>query len=145
MSIKFNDNSGKILEEFQEKILRGLERVGSQAEGYAKDLCPVGTSESTGKPGYIGGTLKNSITHAVSGQAPAITSYSDNSGKIKGSYSGSAQNSKVPSVYIGTNVEYSPYVELGTSKMAAQPYLKPAVADHVKTYKNIMEDELKNG
>lgn len=145
MSVKINDNSDKILDEFQEKILRGLERVGSQAEGYAKDLCPVGTPQSTGKPGYIGGTLKNSITHAISGQAPAITSYADDSGKIKGSYSGSAPNSKVPSVYIGTNVEYGPYVELGTAKMAAQPYLKPAVAGHVKTYENIVEDELKNG
>lgn len=28
---------------------------------------------------------------------------------------------------IGTNVEYAPYVELGTSKMAAQPYLLPAL------------------
>jgi len=30
-------------------------------------------------------------------------------------------------VTIGTNVEYAPYVELGTSKMAAQPYLLPAL------------------
>lgn len=28
---------------------------------------------------------------------------------------------------IGTNVEYAPYVELGTSKMAAQPFLLPAL------------------
>lgn len=28
---------------------------------------------------------------------------------------------------VGTNVEYAPYVEYGTSRMAAQPYLTPAV------------------
>lgn len=28
---------------------------------------------------------------------------------------------------IGTNVEYAPHVELGTSKMAAQPFLLPAL------------------
>jgi isopropylmalate/homocitrate/citramalate synthase len=28
---------------------------------------------------------------------------------------------------VGTTVEYSVYVEFGTSKMAAQPYLRPAV------------------
>lgn len=28
---------------------------------------------------------------------------------------------------IGTDVEYAPYVELGTSKMAAQPFLLPAL------------------
>lgn len=27
---------------------------------------------------------------------------------------------------IGTNIEYGPYQELGTSRMAAQPYLRPA-------------------
>lgn len=27
---------------------------------------------------------------------------------------------------IGTNIEYGPYVELGTSRQAAQPYLRPA-------------------
>ena len=72
-------------------------------------------------------------------------------------------------VYIGTDVEYAPYVELGTGKYAeggrptpwayqddegnwhwtagnpAQPFLKPAVADHAQTYRNIIEDELKNG
>ena len=29
---------------------------------------------------------------------------------------------------VGTDVEYAPYVELGTSRMAAQPFLRPALA-----------------
>lgn len=29
---------------------------------------------------------------------------------------------------VGTDVEYAPYVELGTSRMAAQPFLLPALA-----------------
>lgn len=32
---------------------------------------------------------------------------------------------------VGTNIEYSLYVEYGTSRMAAQPYLRPAAA-HVR-------------
>ena len=39
--------------------------MGQKAVGYAKKLCPVGTSESTGIQGYRGGTLRNSITHRV--------------------------------------------------------------------------------
>lgn len=45
--------------------------------------------------------------------------------------------------YIGTNVEYAPYVEMGTSRMKAQPYLKPAIEEHLAEYKAILEQELK--
>lgn len=65
------------------------------------------------------GNLRNSITHVVD--------------EAEGS------------VYIGTNVDYGPDVELGTVKMDAQPYLKPAASDHAQTYRNILEDALKNG
>ncbi|MBC7128399.1 MAG: HK97 gp10 family phage protein [Thermoplasmatales archaeon] len=30
---------------------------------------------------------------------------------------------------VGTNVEYAPYVEFGTYKMMAQPYLRPAMQE----------------
>ena len=45
--------------------------------------------------------------------------------------------------YVGTNVEYAPYVEMGTTNTRAQPYLKPAIADHIQEYKGIVEQELK--
>lgn len=48
------------------------------------------------------------------------------------------------SAYIGTNVEYAPYVELGTSRMKARPYLKPAATEHSDEYKAIMERYAKN-
>lgn len=60
------------------------------------------------------GRLRNSITHETSESEHAV--------------------------YIGSNVEYAPYVELGTSRMAARPFLKPAVTDHVKEYEAIMND-----
>lgn len=128
--ILFIDNSKLFQETFAAAIRRALERCGMQAEGYAKDLTPVDT-----------GNLRNSITHKVLEKE----------------------------VHIGTNNEYAAYVELGTGKEAeggrpdpwvyqddegrwhwtagnpAQPYLKPAVADHKQTYRNIIEDELKNG
>ena len=64
------------------------------------------------------GNLRNSITHDVDDGEPAA--------------------------YIGTNVEYAPYVCLGTIHMKAQPFLKPAVADHANEYQKIIENELKN-
>lgn len=46
--------------------------------------------------------------------------------------------------YVGTNVEYAPYVEYGTSKMAARPYLKNALANYADEYKRILEGCLQN-
>jgi HK97 gp10 family phage protein len=46
-------------------------------------------------------------------------------------------------VYIGSAVEYAPYVELGTSRMKAKPYLRPAIEDNMQTYENIMNDVIK--
>lgn len=43
------------------------------------------------------------------------------------------------SVYIGTNVEYAPYVELGTIRQDPHPYLKPAAADHADEYRAILK------
>lgn len=62
------------------------------------------------------GRLRNSITHTDDGEAE----------------------------YIGTNVEYAPYVELGTSRTRAQPYLKPAVVNHSDEYKKIVEAEMQD-
>ena len=65
------------------------------------------------------GNLRNSITHNVDEEEPAA--------------------------YIGTNVEYAPYVCLGTMHTKAQPFLKPAVVEHANEYRKIIENELKNG
>ena len=132
MNIKFTDNSKEVSDNIKAALLRGLETCGLVAEGYAKKLAPVDT-----------GNLRNSITHTVDEEEPAA--------------------------YIGSNVEYASYVCLGTGKYVsggrptpwvyqdekgnwhrthgqkAQPYLKPAVADHANEYRKIIEKELKNG
>ena len=48
------------------------------------------------------------------------------------------------SVYIGTNVEYAPYVELSTSRTKGQPFLRPAANDHENTYRKIFEKYLRS-
>lgn len=45
-------------------------------------------------------------------------------------------------VYIGTNVEYAPCVELGTRHQKPQPFLKPAANDHYSTYEGIFRKHL---
>lgn len=48
-------------------------------------------------------------------------------------------------VYIGTNVEYAPYVELGTSRQRAQPFLVPAASGHGAQYRQVLKKALGGG
>lgn len=131
ISVEFKNYAPDVKQALKEACLRALERIGSQAEGYAFDLAPDDT-----------GNLKNSLTHSVDEDELSVT--------------------------IGTPNEYAVYVEMGTGLYVdggrktpwvykdkktgkwvrthgqkAQPYLKPAITNHIETYKNIIEDELK--
>lgn len=132
MTVNFKDNSGAVLSAFHSAVEKALEECGLVAEGYAKKLAPVDT-----------GNLRNSISHKVDPEEPAV--------------------------YIGTNNSYAAYQEFGTGIYTeggrdtpwvyqdekgnwhwtrgnkAQPFLKPAVADHARQYRQIIEQELKNG
>lgn len=44
---------------------------------------------------------------------------------------------------IGSAVEYAPFVELGTYKMSAKPYLRPAAENHAIEYQEVLAGELK--
>lgn len=46
--------------------------------------------------------------------------------------------------YIGTNVEYAPYVELGAKGRKGKHMLQRAASEHTDEYKQIMEDSMKN-
>lgn len=45
-------------------------------------------------------------------------------------------------VFMGSNIEYDEYVELGTSKQKAQPHWKPAVMDNLDDINKIVTDTL---
>lgn len=137
MRVDITDNTGQVKEAKDEAVKKALELIGLKAEGYAKALAPTDT-----------GLLKNSITYAVGGNAPAINSYKadrpDSHGKIrKGVYSGTVGSANDESVYLGTNVSYAIYQEKGTQHAAAQPFIKPAASNHTSEYKAIVEACLK--
>ena len=46
--------------------------------------------------------------------------------------------------YIGSNVEYAPYVELGTSRAKAHHMLQKAATEHSAEYKQLAEDAIKS-
>ena len=92
-----------------EEVLRELERKKAVA------LEAVGiTAEGFAKrlTPVDTGRLRNSISHTVVGTEAA---------------------------YIGTNVEYGPYIELGTVNYTGKHMLKRAASEHSDTYKAIIK------
>jgi HK97 gp10 family phage protein len=45
-------------------------------------------------------------------------------------------------VKVGSDVEYAPYVELGTDRMAAQPFLEPALTENTSEIINILSRKI---
>lgn len=39
---------------------------------------------------------------------------------------------------VGTNVEYAPYLEFGTARMAARPFLRPTLRKELRRIRNIL-------
>ena len=118
--MEFNDESAFVRWTTEQQCKKALEMVGLQAEGYAQlELeTPKIHADGTSRPNVDTGRLVNSITHTTEGYSTAV---------------------------IGTNVEYAPYVELGTSKSKPYPYLRPAIEKHITEYQALFEAILKSG
>ena len=113
------DNREEVMSKVDKAMMVALEAVGLEAEGDVKKLVPVDT-----------GLLRNSITHAVDGKPPAITTYTSESQHKKtpateragtagkavdppksGKYDSSPVSpggDGIRRAYVGTNVEYAP-------------------------------------
>lgn len=102
--VKFTDNSKLVLAALEAAKGQALEAIGAVAEAYAKAITPVDT-----------GRLRNSIAHAVKGDA----------------------------AYVGTNVEYAPYIEYGARGRDPVHMLKKAATEHTDEYRRIAETALK--
>ena len=105
MSYTYKDNTDEVLSALKRTKKSGLEAIGLAAEGHAKKITPVDT-----------GRLRNSIAHAVEGDA----------------------------AYIGTSTSYAPFVELGARGRKGVHMLQRAAAEHTDEYKRLMEDSVKN-
>lgn len=126
-------NLPKVKAEFADRIPTILEGIGLKAEGYAID-------EITRMKAVDTGRLRNSITFATENrqgtpntQGGAQASPEDYTPRM---------SPESGSVYIGTNVEYAPYIELGTYKMPARPFLRGAIANHQEEYKDLVKKGL---
>lgn len=118
IEISLTDNSDLVKNALESQIEQALIAVGITAENNAKrEITRAVYDQPESKSGYVRtGRLRNSLTYEV------------------------AMNEK--SVYIGSAVEYASYVEGGTMKMPARPYLRPAIVNNVDEYKSLVKQAL---
>ncbi len=137
VQVEVESNVDETLEEMRQAIQRALNAMGLQMERNAKIEIQKSVYDTPPSPSYKRtGRLRASLTYATKTQHSKGGSEAE-----AGDYApmGTPDEDKV---YVGTNVEYAAYVEFGTSKMKAKPYLKPAIADHLSEYEEIVRTEL---
>ena len=139
------DHIDEVLDELGDLAKTALSECGIQAVAHAVDKLTEYSAVDTG-------LLRNSLTYGIGGEKTSVDKYSpshtpgQHSGRTAkdGSYKG-----KLPkdddwkyTLYVGTNVYYAPYVEMGhkhgTWSVEAKPYLKPALNDWKTEYADII-------
>jgi len=151
------DQTAEVLALLHNEVEIALEEIGLQATANAVKEITAAVYNQPPAPTYKRtGLLRNSIAYAVSGKqfstgdyggGKKARTYRSNDGTSKGTYTEKApkaNNDSELAVYIGTNVEYAPYVELGSSrsKRGPRPFIKPAIANYVDQYKTIIQRNL---
>ena len=123
---KIIDNTQDVLSEVDKRISSNLKESSLLVERTAKQIVKVKT-----------GTLKRSIlSNWYGAKGTRSTSWKANK---KGRKAGKTEieASVKKEAIIGTNIEYAPYVELGTSKMSARAFLRPAMEANMKEIRRI--------
>lgn len=154
-----DDHTDEVQEAVHDAVLVALDAAGLQAATLAR-------MELQNTPSRIDtGLLRNSITWAVSGKAPKMSSYrgsdthtADSPSVVRrglvgkpappprsGTYSGTAPNDPddKKAVYVGTNVEYAYWVHEGNDRMAPNRFLKKALENNKAELEKIIGDVLR--
>lgn len=136
MEFSFTDNSGEVLEAFEQHVLKALETVGLVAEGNAK-------VNITRQKAVDTGNLRNSITHKVIPDEQSVyigtnVEYGIYNEFGTGEY---AENGGRRTKWAYQDDEGNWHMTTG---MKPRPYLRPAVADHATEYQDIIDSEMRS-
>ena len=116
--IKFVSHADEVLRKSEQVFHEAMELVAQQGESNAIAEVTKLVYDTPESPNYVRtGALRNSIAHAYVREEKAA--------------------------YIGTNLEYAPYVEYGTRNMHERPFLRNAAQNYSDEYKELLEDAIK--
>lgn len=112
---RIDDHSAAVIAAKDAAVRVALDEIGKIAEGRAKTIVSKLVYDQPEKDYVRTGNLRNGIAHKV-------------------------QSDKV---IVGDKVNYARFIELGTVKMKARPFIKPSVFNYLPEYKSIIEEHLK--
>lgn len=137
IDVEIKDHTPEVLKALEEAIPVILEEWGIAGERFAKERISAVVYDTPQSESYKRtGRLRASITYATKKsksdpEKPAEKSDGMKKGQVEKNC-----------VVIGTNVEYAYYVEAGTSKMKARPFIKPAIEDNKEQFEKILKSTL---
>lgn len=136
--VKLENNKKKVLNDFNEQCEVGLYKMGLLWLSNVTEIITSRYSNARGGNGIVDtGRLRASMSFITS-------QFSDKNKSVKESNSkdyvkGKANDNQL---IVGTNVEYGNYIESGTSKQKARPFLKPSLLENTKDYEKIFKDSI---
>ncbi len=128
-------NETQVTAEIEKLKRKILGEIGRAITKDAKELCPVGIEIKTTKTGKIWkerfpGTLRASIHYRIVKKGSSVQVIAG-SRRATGKFSARGVRSRLTTyggkAYMGMDPFYARFVEFGTSKMLARPYLRPAL------------------
>lgn len=115
--VTIEDNSDLVRKALPDQLKMALTAIGMAGETNAKAHITDVVYNTPQSPSYKRtGRLRNSLTYQVDENDLAV--------------------------FIGSNVEYAIYIELGSSRMRPRPYLRPAITNHTDEYKRLAMEAL---
>lgn len=120
-AFKFVSHKAEIIDAKNRAVEAALNEIGLTAERFIKEKISEPKPHKNGdtRPSVVTGELRRSIDYNVDTADESVT--------------------------VGTNVEYAPYVELGTVRAPAYPYIRPAIEEHMGEFKEITQKHLQGG
>lgn len=116
--VKFENHTDEVLRKADQVFDTAMELIAEVGESNAIDEVTRLVYETPESPYYVRtGALRNSLGHKYI--RPEKTAY------------------------IGTDLEYAPYVEYGNQHVTERPFLRNAAQNYIEEYKQLLEDAIK--
>lgn len=127
-------NLEKVLKEAEIETEKGMSDIGIEVVNAVRRSFSAGGGRTYRRRGRV---------HVASapGRPPAV-----DTGRLRASYAWrTGKDAGGPFVEVGSNVEYAPFLEFGTRRMAARPHLRPAVNELISKIPGMVAEAWAHG